>query len=100
MADTYNHRIQKFDAAGNFLWAKGGQGSGDGQFNQPNGVAVDGLGNIYVADTGNYRIQKFDASGTFLLAVGSYGTGDLQFTRPMGVAADSPGNVYVADSYY
>ena len=37
----------------------GAYGSGDGQFNSPKGVAVDGSGNVYVADTWNYRIQKF-----------------------------------------
>ena len=37
----------------------GSLGSGDGQFNYPNGVAADGSGNIYVADMENQRIQVF-----------------------------------------
>lgn len=37
----------------------GSYGSGDGQFISPQGIAVDSLGNVYVADTGNHRIQKF-----------------------------------------
>jgi len=38
--------------------------TGDGQFYNPYGVAVDSLGYVYVADTGNYRIQKFAPSST------------------------------------
>ena len=44
----------------------GSYGTGDGQFSIPDGVAVDGSGNVYVADTGNDRIQKFDSNGTFI----------------------------------
>jgi NHL repeat len=53
LADTSNHRIQKFDASGTFLttWGIGG--------GLPIGVATDGSGNVYVADTANNRIQKF-----------------------------------------
>ncbi|MCL4393695.1 MAG: 6-bladed beta-propeller, partial [Chloroflexi bacterium] len=52
-------RVCKFDRAGQFLYAWGGRGSGDGQFFSPTGVVVDKDGNVYVADTGNHRIQKF-----------------------------------------
>ncbi len=37
----------------------GSLGAGDGQFNQPEGVAVDGAGNVYVVDFRNHRVQKF-----------------------------------------
>jgi hypothetical protein len=59
VADTYNSRIQKFDASGTFLIMWGSFGSGNGQFNIPFGVATDGSGTVYVADYGNDRIQKF-----------------------------------------
>jgi DNA-binding beta-propeller fold protein YncE len=42
-----------------YLTQWGTFGTGNGQFNQPTGVAVDGSGNVYVADPGNHRIQKF-----------------------------------------
>ena len=54
-----NNRIQKFDSSGNFITKWGSNGSGDGQFNGPQGVAVDGSGNVYVVDAYNHRIQKF-----------------------------------------
>ena len=99
VADSYNHRIQKFDAGGTFLAQWGSSGTGDGQFFGPWDVAVDSAGNVYVADTGNHRIQKFDAGGTFLAQWGSSGSDVGQFSSPRGVAVDGAGNVYVADSY-
>ena len=44
----------------------GSEGAGGGQFNDPIGIAVDGLGNVYVADNGNNRVQVFTAGGEFL----------------------------------
>ena len=58
-SDSYNIRIQKLDNVGTFLTKWGTYGSGDGQFINPTGVAVDGSGNVFVGDTGNHRIQKF-----------------------------------------
>src|SRR5262249_51545113 len=45
-------------------------GSGDGQFFDNTGVAVDGSGNVFVVDTNNNRIEKFTNTGTFLLTFG------------------------------
>ena len=72
-------------------------GYGIGQFEQPQGVAVDSSGNVYVADTGNDRIQKFSSDGNFINMWGTTGNGAGQFKYPQGVAVDSSGNVYVAD---
>ncbi len=93
-----NNRIQKFDSNGGYLTQWGSYGSGNGQFNHPQGVAVDSSGNVYVADTGNNRIQKFNSNGGYLTQWGSYGSGNGQFTFPLGIAVDSSGNVYVADN--
>jgi tripartite motif-containing protein 71 len=41
VAETYNHRIQKFDSNGNFITKGGSQGAGDGEFDSPSGIAVD-----------------------------------------------------------
>ncbi len=98
VADTANHRIQKFDDQGNFLLKWGAQGSGAGQFNAPKGVAVDSADNVYVVDSGNHRIQKFTANGSFVTAWGSLGSGPGQFSQPFGVAVDSLDNVYVTDT--
>lgn len=98
VADTYHHRIQKFDANGAFIAAWGTKGTGHGQFQEPTGIATDPRGYVYVADQGNNRIEKFDLHGTFIRAFGSKGTGDGQLEYPSAVAVDSNGNVLVADT--
>jgi len=97
VADTGNHRIQKFTSIGTFITAWGDSGSGDGQFDVPRGVAVDSSGSVYVVDTGNHRIQKFDSEG-YDTQWGTQGAGDGQFSSPSGVAVDGSGNVYVVDT--
>jgi len=92
-------------------------GTGEGQFQQPDDVAVDLAGNVYVVDNGNDRIQKFTNTGTFLrmwgfgvddgsnvfqictssCQAGISGSGDGQFATPVGIAVDSADNVYVTD---
>jgi hypothetical protein len=78
-------------ACGTFLGKFGGQGSGAGQFFDPEALAVDQNGNVFVADTGNVfvadrfnnRVQKFTNTGTFLAKWGGTGSGDAQ--QPKGV---------------
>ena len=99
VADTFNNRIQKFDAHGKFITKWGSMGTDEGEFMEPYGIAVDSSGNLYVADTFNNRIQKFDAHGKFITKWGSKGTGEGDFMEPYCLAVDSGGNVYVADTF-
>jgi DNA-binding beta-propeller fold protein YncE len=66
VTDTGNKRVQVFDQDGNFVAQFGSPGSGEGQLNEPVGLAVDANGNIYVADTWNKRIQVFDPNFNFV----------------------------------
>jgi sugar lactone lactonase YvrE len=82
------------------------------QFNNPQGVAIDFQGNIYVADTGNSLIRIITSDGNINLFAGNvafgqptYGwTGDgglaigAQLQLPVGIAVDGAGNLYIADS--
>ena len=68
----------------------GTNGSGEGQFASPDGVATDRRGNVYVADTFNARIEKFSAKGRFLT---KWDTVSL----PNSVATDASGHVYVVN---
>ncbi len=75
VADSGNHRIQVFDAQGNYLTGWGEFGTAPGQFNEPWGLAVDGEF-VYVADTWNHRIQKFTLNGGFVGTFGQSGSID------------------------
>ncbi|MFD2170479.1 S-layer homology domain-containing protein [Tumebacillus lipolyticus] len=106
VADSSNHRIQKFDPQAN-EWSEIGDGEGTalGQFKDPKGVAVDGVGNVYVADSRNDRIQKLDVSAggagvwsEWKRNSGGAGSALGEFNRPARVSVDSSGNVYVADT--
>ena len=74
--------IQTVNAQVIFGFKFGTHGSGDGQFANPEGVAVDSTGKIYVSDSENNRIQVFDNSGTFLFKFGTSGKGNGQFEFP------------------
>jgi sugar lactone lactonase YvrE len=65
-----------------------------GGFNLPQGVAVDGSGNVYVADTSNSLVKKMPAGCATSSCVTTLGGG---FSNPVSVAVDGSGNVYVAD---
>ena len=75
----------------------GGTGSGDGEFRWPQGLGIDGDGNVYVSECSNDRIQVFDPQGRFLRKWGVTGSGDGEFIRPQDLAIDGNGNVYLSD---
>ena len=76
----------------------GENGSGNGQFNIPQGLCLDSSGNIYVADQNNGRVQKFDSSGNFIRSFGTPGTGNGQLSTPQRVTVDASGNLYVTEN--
>jgi DNA-binding beta-propeller fold protein YncE len=79
-------------------WGRHGTGDGQfGQYNSPNGIAVDSHGNVYVTDYDNNRVQKFDTNGNFITKWGDGGTNNIQFDDPQGIAVDTHDNVYVTD---
>ena len=67
-----------------------------GGFNYPNGIAIDGSGNVYVADQFNNAVREILATGGYI-TVNTLGSG---FNNPVGVAVDGGGNVFVADTYH
>jgi sugar lactone lactonase YvrE len=109
VADFGNHLIRKVSPGGEVTTLAGStQGYAEGKgtaakFNSPNGVAVDGAGNVYVADLANNRIRKVSPDGEVTTLAGS--TGGLadgkgaaaKFNGPAGVAVDGAGNVYVGE---
>lgn len=73
----------------------GSGGSGKGQFNNAQAVAVDNSGNAWVADKGNHRLQKFNSKGEFLLEA-TQGPGFSSIT-PNDITIDSKGTVWALD---
>ena len=74
-------------------------------FFQPDGITVDGTGNLYISDLGNNLIRKISSTGEVSTFAGSgaSGTSDgtgttASFNHPTGIATDGTGNVYVADA--
>jgi Ice-binding-like/Putative Ig domain/Dockerin type I domain/NHL repeat len=110
VADSCNGTIRKITPAGvTTTLAGGGGGDGTGSaagFYDPEGVATDSGGNVYVAEGYSHTIRKITPQGVVTTLAGSKsnpgstdGTGSAaRFNRPAGVATDSGGNVYVADS--
>jgi DNA-binding beta-propeller fold protein YncE len=91
--------VRKYTTAGVELTHWGSPGSGPGQFASPEGVAVDGAGNVYVTDTYNHRVQAFTNDGEFLMQWGSFGSAPGQFYRPKGIAVAADGRIYVCDTW-
>jgi hypothetical protein len=97
VADGGNNTIRKITPTGvvsTLAGTPGMSGSADGtgsaaRFNGPQGVAVDGAGNVFVADGDNGAIRKVTSSGVV--------TTLARFGYPSGVAVDGAGNVFVAD---
>ena len=117
IADTGNHRIRLIDTSGviTTVAGTGAPGSnGDGgaataaQLNFPGGIAIDEVGQIYIADTHNHRIRMIDTSGVITTVAGTGASGSngdggpatnafLNF--PAGLSFDSLGNLLVADQF-
>ena len=60
-----NPTVEKYTLDGEFIFRWGSKGSGDGEFLNPVGLAIDSNGNVYVVDALNHRIQKFTPEGQF-----------------------------------
>lgn len=101
VADTFNHRIQKLTADGEFvkMWGIFAQGSDSQSFWGPRGIAVDNEGNVLVTDTGNKRVLVFDEDLNFITQFGGAGFEAGQFDEPVGITVSESGLVAVADTW-
>ena len=119
-SDADNERIRRITPAG-IISTIAGNGtfgySGDGgpatqaQLRGPQGIGLDGAGNLYIADGSNYVVRKVDSAGIITTVAGNpsapfggnFGDGgpatsaNIGFVQ--GLAVDGPGNLYLTDGY-
>ncbi len=126
LADRENQRVRRVDGSTGIITTVAGNGqagfSGDGQTatnaslnlltgtrtSTPTGLAIDAIGNLFIADTFNHRIRRVDAGTGFITTVAGNGQqgfgGDggpatsASLNFPAGLAVDSAGNLFIADS--
>ncbi len=121
IADTGNRRVRRLDLAGIITTVVGtgtigSAGDGgpavDAQLARPEGVALDGPGNLYIGDTSNHRVRMVDVAGviTTVAGTGTSGFGgdggaatDGQLDSPVGVVIGRPGTpqagaLFIADN--
>jgi sugar lactone lactonase YvrE len=92
ITDWAHSRVEEFNEKGEFVRRFGSEGTGNGQFSDPEGLAIDSKGNVWVADWGNKRVQEFNEKGEFIRVVGT-----AQLKGPSAIAVGPGDNVWVAD---
>jgi len=119
IADTVSNKVRKVTPAGIIsTFAGGGNGSPGGRIlegipatsaplNLPYAVAVDSVGNVFVADTGGGLVRKVDGSGIINTVAGSTSATALGdggpatsalLASPQGIAVDTSGNLFISDT--
>ncbi len=120
VADTFNHTIRMLKPVGTewevttLAGEAGSSGKDDGtnhdaRFNEPNGMSLDGAGNLYVVEWANHTIRRLtpdDGNWVVTTLAGSAGnlgsadgkSNDARFNNPAGIALDSAGDFYIADA--
>jgi sugar lactone lactonase YvrE len=114
VSDSANRTIRKVSTAGvvsTLAGSAGVCGSTDGsamlaQFCDPQGIAIDPSGNLFIADTGNHTIRRIDPAGRVSTLAGNPGVcgsadgrgSAAHFCQPRDITIDRWGNLYVADT--
>jgi sugar lactone lactonase YvrE len=99
ISDTWNNRIQEFDADGKFIRTFGEAGDGPGYFARPKGISIDGDGHIWVADAVQDRVQVFTPEGRLLIYLGDHGLLPGQFQSLANVMVDKNNRVLTTELY-
>lgn len=116
ISDSAVNVVRRVDASGRISTVAGsrqGGQAGDGgpatqaRLRGPQGLALDGDGNLYIADTSNHRVRKVTPAGVISTFAGS-GTAGFSgdggpataaaLNFPSAVATDRKGNLYIADT--
>jgi sugar lactone lactonase YvrE len=99
VTDTFNDRVEIFDADGEFISTFGKNGDGPGHFERPKGIAIDCDGHIWVADSAQDRVKVFDKNGRLLIYFGEHGEYPGRFMGVFGLAIDKNNRVITSETY-
>jgi len=107
-----NHLVIITTVAGNGTNGFSGDGgvATNASLSNPNGIAFDSLGNIYIADSSNGRVRKVNTNGVITTVAGSGPSGVYPgdggpatnaylLYAPNAVVADTAGNLFIADNF-
>ena len=98
ICDQFNHRVQAIPTSLTVVrsFQIGEKGEKEGQFQNPNCIALDSENNTYVTDHGNNRVQVFTPDGEFLRAFSDKANGE-KLEGPFAIAIDNSNTVYVSE---
>ena len=103
VTDPQNRNVQRFDRGLNLVATLPSVGRDSGNvgtdlFARPWGIAVSGLGDLYITDSDSDEIVRLSSSGDVVARFGGFGDGTGRLRQPTGIVVDASGRVYVADS--
>ncbi len=99
VADTFNDRVEMFDADGRFISTFGKNGDGPADLDRPKGIAIDCDGHIWLVDAVQNRVKVFDQQGRLLIYLGGAGNYPGQFMGPWGIAIGPSNQVVVSETF-
>jgi len=99
VTDTFNNRVEIFDADGEFISTFGKNGDGPADLERPKGIAIDSDGHVWVVDAAQNRIKVFTKEGQLLIYLGGQGNFPGQFMGPWGITIDQSNRVIVSETY-
>jgi sugar lactone lactonase YvrE len=99
VTDTWNNRVEVFDADGNFIREWGKSGDRPGRFSRPKGIAIDSDGHVWVGDAVQDRLQCFTPDGQMLIWLGGHGKLPGQFQILTGVFIDKQNRIFTTEQY-
>jgi sugar lactone lactonase YvrE len=99
VTDTYNNRIEVFDADGNFIRAWGKAGDRPGYFSRPKGIAIDADGHVWVADAVEDILQCYTEDGRLLMWMGGHGLLPGQFRALAGLYIDKNNRIFTSEQF-
>jgi DNA-binding beta-propeller fold protein YncE len=99
VTDTFNNRIEIFDADGGFVRMFGKNGDGPQDFERPKGIAVDCDGHIWITDAAQDRVKVFNQEGRLLIYFGQHGEYPGRFMGINGLTIDKNNRVITSEMF-